>query len=167
MLRTISRIQLQRIARPQVLRSVVIIQRAFRDDAEKRNPRGYVANEPSNTLFIGNLPFSVEQKQLSDIFANYGDIKEIRVPRFNRTGEGKGYGYVEYTSLESAETAMSKENGYATVGGRTLRLDYAQPRLEYPYPRRQNRNTRDNYSEEYGNRYDRNAIAEDAGLNRD
>ena len=167
MLRTISKLQLRSIARPQVLRSVAIIQRTFRDDAEKRNSRNSPINEPSNTLFVGNLPFLVEQKQLSDIFANYGDIKEIRIPKFNRTGEGKGYGYIEYASLESAETALSKENGYASVGGRTVRLDYAQPRLETPYPRRQNRDTRENNSDEYRNRYDRNTSTEDARLNRD
>lgn len=72
-------------------------------------------------LFVGNLNYSVTKEQLQELFANHGTINSVNVI------EGKGFGFVEFSSSEEAETAKEALNGTEFVG-RTLRIDEARPR---------------------------------------
>jgi RNA recognition motif-containing protein len=76
-------------------------------------------------LYVGNLTYSVDEAQLRELFSNYGDVKDVRVI------ERKGFGFVEFETVEEAEKAMEALNG-TEFEGRTLRIDEARP----PRPRR-------------------------------
>jgi RNA recognition motif-containing protein len=76
-------------------------------------------------LYVGNLTYSVDEAQLKELFSRYGDVKDVRVI------ERKGFGFVEFETVEEAEKAMEELNGTEFVG-RTLRIDEARP----PRPRR-------------------------------
>jgi RNA recognition motif-containing protein len=76
-------------------------------------------------LYVGNLTYSVDEAQLKELFSNYGDVKDVRVI------ERKGFGFVEFETVEEAEKAMEALNG-TEFEGRTLRIDEARP----PRPRR-------------------------------
>ena len=55
-------------------------------------------------LYVGNLTYSVTDKQLEELFSEYGEVKEVRVI------ERKGFGFVEMGSPEEAEKAMEALN---------------------------------------------------------
>ncbi|MFC2169922.1 RNA recognition motif domain-containing protein [Acidobacteriota bacterium] len=71
-------------------------------------------------LYVGNFSYSVTKEHLEELFAKY-EIREIRVI------EGKGFGFVEFSSPTEAENAKQALNGKEYTG-RTLRIDEARPR---------------------------------------
>lgn len=82
-------------------------------------------------LYVGNLSYSVAGEQLEELFGNYGQVKEVRVI------EGKGFGFVEMSSAEEAESAKEALNG-TEFQGRTMNIDEARP--PKAKPRREYRN---------------------------
>ena len=73
-----------------------------------------------NRLYVGNLKYSVSTNQLEELFANYGQVKQVNII------EGKGFGFVEMSSAEEAEKAKESLNG-TDFEGRVLRVDEARP----------------------------------------
>lgn len=71
-------------------------------------------------LYVGNFPYSVTKEDLEQLFASYGEIKDINVI------EGRGFGFVEMSSSDDAEKAKEALNG-SDYKGRTLRVDEARP----------------------------------------
>ncbi|ERF73614.1 hypothetical protein EPUS_00867 [Endocarpon pusillum Z07020] len=88
---------------------------------------GDQTSEPTDTLWIGNISFQVDQDQLSTAFQDYGTILGVRLPTDRETGALKGFGYVTYSSADEAKAAMDAMQG-ADLAGRSLRLDFSQPR---------------------------------------
>ncbi len=78
----------------------------------------------TSKLYVGNLTYSVNEKQLEELFSQYGDVKSVRII------ERKGFGFVEMGSAEEAEKAMAALNE-TEYEGRTMRIDEARP----PRPR--------------------------------
>lgn len=74
-------------------------------------------------LYVGNLNYSVTSDQLKDLFGNHGQVKDVRVI------DGKGFGFVEMSSVEEAESAKEALNG-SEFEGRTMKVDEARPRRE-------------------------------------
>ena len=81
-------------------------------------------------LYVGNLQYSVDDEQLKELMANYGEVKSVNII------EGKGFGFVEFAEPSQAEAAREALNG-TDFAGRTLRIDEARPRKSRP-PRRGN-----------------------------
>jgi RNA recognition motif-containing protein len=75
-------------------------------------------------LYVGNLSYSATNKDLEDLFSEYGEIKDIKII------EGKGFGFVEMSSQSEAESAKDALDGTEFMG-RSLRVDEARP----PKPR--------------------------------
>lgn len=84
-------------------------------------------SEQSDTLFIGSLSFEAEPNHLSDMFQEYGTILGVRLPTDRETGAPKGFGYVNFSSVDEAKAAMDALQG-AELCGRPMRLDFSQPR---------------------------------------
>ncbi|KAH0082981.1 RNA-binding domain-containing protein, partial [Aureobasidium melanogenum] len=82
---------------------------------------------PSTTLFVGNVSFNTTTDSLTGYFSEYGSINSIRLPTDRETGAPKGFGYVEFGSVDEAKAALEGLNG-ADVDGRNIRLDFAAPR---------------------------------------
>jgi RNA recognition motif-containing protein len=74
----------------------------------------------ASRLYVGNLNYSVNNDQLKELFAAYGEVKSINII------EGKGFGFVEMGSPAEAEAAREALNG-SDFNGRTLRIDEARP----------------------------------------
>lgn len=81
----------------------------------------------SNTLFIGNLVFGVDENAVREVFEGQGHIQGIRLPTDAETGRPKGYGYVEFSSVDEARQALNDLQG-TDIGGRAIRLDFSTPR---------------------------------------
>lgn len=63
-------------------------------------------------IFVKNLPPSVDNKGVFDIFSVYGNILSCKVAT-DENGVSKGYGYVHYETAESAQDAIAKFNGFS------------------------------------------------------
>jgi RNA recognition motif-containing protein len=84
-------------------------------------------------LHIGNLPFSVDDEELKNIFSEYNP-EEVAIIKNKFSGRSKGFGFVTISDDEVAKKAISELNG-KDVGGREMRVSEAKPMEERP-PRR-------------------------------
>lgn len=62
----------------------------------------------SNTIFVSNLLFSIDEERLKDTFAPLGEISEVRLVR-NQMGKSKGFAYVEFKTESSVQAALSMD----------------------------------------------------------
>ncbi|KAJ5930586.1 hypothetical protein N7466_006079 [Penicillium verhagenii] len=98
------------------------------DRAQARaNTYGDQTSPASDTLFVGNLPFSATEDALRDVFGEQGNIMGIRLPTDPESGRPKGFGYVQFGSVEEAQNAHTQLAG-TEIDGRPLRLDFSTPR---------------------------------------
>ncbi|GAB4546418.1 MAG: RNA-binding protein [Phycisphaerales bacterium] len=77
-------------------------------------------------LYVGNLPWSVNDAQLRELFAQHGDVQSARVMQDRETGRSRGFAFVEMPD-DDANTAMQALNGYA-FEGRPIVVNEARPR---------------------------------------
>jgi RNA recognition motif-containing protein len=90
----------------------------------------------SSKLYVGNLSYSVTVEELKTLFAAHGEVKDTKVI------EGKGFGFVEMSTPEEAETAKNALNN-TEFKGRNLKVDEARPQKAgggSDRPPRRNRN---------------------------
>ncbi|KAF9945088.1 hypothetical protein BGZ65_011193 [Modicella reniformis] len=85
-------------------------------------------NEATDTLFVGNLSFHASEDDIRGAFAECGEIISIRLPTDRETGKPKGFGYVQFSSIDEAKAAIAW-NG-SELAGRPCRLDYAGKKPE-------------------------------------
>lgn len=78
----------------------------------------------SNKLFVGNISWNLDWKQLKDIFGEYGEVAFTRVVTDKETKRSKGFGFVEFVNAEDAAKAKKALDG-AEVDGREIRVDFA------------------------------------------
>ena len=78
-------------------------------------------------IYVGNLPFNVEEEDLRKIFEEYGEVVSAKVITDKFTGRGKGFGFVEMKNDDEAKTAIEELNN-AEVGGRNIKVNESQPR---------------------------------------
>ena len=102
-----------------------------KDSKERSNQRqskfGDQNTTPSETLFVANIAFGATEDIIAEAFGSYGVVQGVRLPTDMETGQPKGYGYVQFASIEDATKAMETMSG-ASIEGRPIRLDYAGPR---------------------------------------
>lgn len=77
-------------------------------------------------LFVGNLPWSVDDQSLENLFAEYGDVQSAKVILDRDTGRSRGFGFVEMDD-EGASAAINALNE-SEVDGRNIRVNEAQER---------------------------------------
>ena len=80
-------------------------------------------------LYVGGLPYSVSDTQLSDLFAEHGTVDSAQVITDRMTGRSRGFGFVEMSSTEEAEAATSSLSG-TQLEGRTLTVNEAKQRSQ-------------------------------------
>ncbi len=78
-------------------------------------------------LYIGNLPYSMTDADLHDLFSSAGPVKAAEVIRDRDTGQSKGFGFVEMENQEGADEALRTLNG-SSFQNRQIRVDEARPR---------------------------------------
>lgn len=80
----------------------------------------------STRIFVGGLPFSSSEDQLSDLFARYGTVNSAKVITDKITGRSRGFGFVEMSSSDEAAQAIAALNGYS-LDSRQLTVNEAKP----------------------------------------
>jgi cold-inducible RNA-binding protein len=82
-------------------------------------------------IYVGNLPFSLTDGELEDLFVEFGSVSRARHMTDRETGRPRGFGFVEMENREEGETAIEKLNGLE-IDGRALKVNEARPREERP-----------------------------------
>jgi cold-inducible RNA-binding protein len=78
-------------------------------------------------LYVGNLPFQTDEQELRDLFASAGTVDSINVIRGQATGQARGFAFIEMSSDEDAQNAITTLNNYQ-LGGRALTVNEARPK---------------------------------------
>jgi RNA recognition motif-containing protein len=79
----------------------------------------------SKKLYVGNLPFSVTDDELREIFERHGEVTSVSVISDRETGRPRGFGFVEMAEASAAQDAIRGLDG-TQLGGRAIRVNEAQ-----------------------------------------
>jgi RNA recognition motif-containing protein len=82
-------------------------------------------------LFVGNLPFAMNDGQLRDLFSQYGNVVSANIVIDRYAKRSKGFGFVEFENEEDAAKAMTALNGSEQMG-RNIAVKEALPKPEKP-----------------------------------
>jgi len=80
-------------------------------------------------LYVGNLPYSATEDQLTELFGRVGKVETVRVMRDMATGRARGFAFVEMASDDDAQKAIS-EFHEQQMDGRALVVNEARPKPE-------------------------------------
>ncbi len=78
-------------------------------------------------LYVGNLPYTVGESDLQQLFGEVGTVETVNVMRDMATGRARGFAFVEMSTDEEAQNAITRFNEYS-MGGRTLTVNEARPK---------------------------------------
>ncbi len=78
-------------------------------------------------LYVGNLAFDVNDKDLEELFAQAGTCESVAVITDRETGQSRGFGFVEMSSNSEAQAAMQQFDGQ-DFKGRALKVNEAKER---------------------------------------
>ena len=78
-------------------------------------------------LYVGNLPYSVNQQSLQDTFSQCGTVESVNVIMDRDTGQSKGFAFVEMSSDSEAQKAIQELNG-SSLDGREIKVNEAKPK---------------------------------------
>ena len=81
----------------------------------------------SRKLYVGNLPYEIGETELQEMFARAGSVESVNVMRDQATGRARGFAFVEMSTDEEAQSAITALNG-TQVGGRNLTVNEARPK---------------------------------------
>ena len=80
-------------------------------------------------IYVGNLSYTLEESELQEAFAEFGEVSSAKILTDRETGRSRGFGFVEMPNQAEGEAAVAQLNG-KDVGGRALRVNEARPREE-------------------------------------
>ena len=81
----------------------------------------------SRKLYVGNLPYETGENDLQQLFARAGTVETVKVMRDMATGRARGFAFVEMSTDEEAQRAITELNAHQ-LGGRGLTVNEARPK---------------------------------------
>lgn len=84
-----------------------------------------------NKMYVGNLPFSVTEESLKELFQGFGEVTEVNLIIDRESGYSKGFGFVTMADKSSMIEAIKKLDGN-DFEGRDLRVNEARPKEDRP-----------------------------------
>jgi RNA recognition motif-containing protein len=82
-----------------------------------------------NKIFVGNLPWSVKDEKLTEVFSKFGNVTSASVITDRHSGRSKGFGFVEFEKDEEAAKAIEEMNE-KELEGRNIKVAEAKPKEE-------------------------------------
>lgn len=82
-------------------------------------------------IYVGNLPYDYSDQELSEVFAQFGEVVSAKIILDRETGRSKGFGFVTMSNDEEANAAVAAMDG-ADIAGRPAKVNSARPREERP-----------------------------------
>lgn len=80
----------------------------------------------TKSIFVGNLPWSATEDELTQMFSAHGEVISVRIATDRETGRSRGFAFVEMPT-EAADAAIAALSG-ASMGDRPLTVNEAKPR---------------------------------------
>lgn len=80
----------------------------------------------TKSIYVGNLPWSATEDEIRSLFSPYGSVTSVNLVTDRETGRARGFGFVEMSADEATAAIQALEG--ASLGGRSLRINEAQPR---------------------------------------
>ncbi|CAL9030911.1 unnamed protein product [Prunus brigantina] len=105
-------------------RLLTVNRAAPRGTRQERAPRSF---EPSFRIYVGNLPWNVDNGQLEQVFSEHGSVVEARVVFDRETGRSRGFGFVTMASENEMNDAIAALDGQS-LDGRAIRVNVAEER---------------------------------------
>src|SRR5437762_13474717 len=85
----------------------------------------------SMNIYISNLSFNIQDKDLSGFFAEYGEVSSAKVIMDKVTSRSRGFGFVEMSDEEASKKAIAGLDG-TTKDGRTIKVTEARQKEDRP-----------------------------------
>jgi RNA recognition motif-containing protein len=82
-------------------------------------------------IYVSNLSFNVQDDDLREFFAPYGEVTSAKVINDRETGRSRGFGFVEMADEAASRKAIAELDG-ATVEDRTIKVMEAKPKTDRP-----------------------------------
>ena len=82
-------------------------------------------------IYVGNMPYSMNEEQVRALFEEHGQVDSVRVIADRDTGRPKGFAFVEMSDNAAAKAAMEALNG-KEFDGRALTVNEAKPKTDRP-----------------------------------
>lgn len=83
----------------------------------------------STKLYVGNIPFKLDENDLKDLFSESGTVVSVAIPTDRETGRKRGFAFVEMEDQESADAAIEAMNG-KEVEGRKIVVNPSRPKTK-------------------------------------
>ena len=80
-------------------------------------------------IYVGNLPYSVDDEELKNAFSGFGEVDKASVITDKYSGRSKGFGFVEMSDQSAAEEAIKALDG-SEMQGRNIRVNQARPKTD-------------------------------------
>ncbi len=81
----------------------------------------------SANIYVGNLSYDITEKQLEELFRQHGEVISVKIITDQYSGKSKGFGFIEMTNSNEAETAIQQIDGKQVLN-RNLKVNIAKPR---------------------------------------
>ena len=78
-------------------------------------------------IYIGQLPYSVNEDEIREVFAEYGEIASLNLIKDKFSGQSKGFGFIDMPNNSEADKAIKALNK-STLKGREIKVNQAEPR---------------------------------------
>ncbi|TXG72643.1 hypothetical protein EZV62_001222 [Acer yangbiense] len=85
----------------------------------------------SAKLFVGGLSYATDDQSLKEAFSSFGEVVDAKVISDRDSGRSRGFGFVSFSSEDSAQSAMSAMDGQE-LNGRSIRVNFATERPSGP-----------------------------------
>lgn len=83
-------------------------------------------------IYVGNLPYSATEDEISELFASYGPVDRVKIITDRETGRSKGFAFVTLGDQAQIDAAVEALNGQ-DFGGRALRVNASEPKERKPF----------------------------------
>ncbi|MDH3330567.1 MAG: RNA-binding protein [Desulfobulbaceae bacterium] len=78
-------------------------------------------------IYIGQLPYNVNEEELREIFSEYGNIESLNLIKDRFSGQSKGFGFIDMPNNSEADKAIKALNK-SMLKGREIKVNQAEPR---------------------------------------
>ncbi len=97
---------------------------------------GAYKGEEKMNIYVGNLSYDLTEKELEELFAEFGSVTAARIITDRTTGRSKGFGFIEMDNKAEGEEAIKQLDG-KEMNERPLKVNEARPREERPRRKQQ------------------------------
>ncbi|XP_073045026.1 28 kDa ribonucleoprotein, chloroplastic-like [Primulina eburnea] len=106
-------------------RVLTVNKAAPRGSQPERSPR--LVERASFRMYVGNLPWQVDNAKLEEVFSEHGKVVDARVVYDRETGRSRGFGFVTMSTETELNDAIAALDGQS-LGGRAIRVNIAEER---------------------------------------